>query len=45
MFVSIIKTILNSLFFIHGENDDYVPSYMALENYKATRAAKFRLEF
>ncbi|WP_143797082.1 alpha/beta hydrolase, partial [Oenococcus oeni] len=29
-----------SIFFIHGENDDYVPSYMSLENYEATTAAK-----
>ncbi|EAV39177.1 cell surface hydrolase, membrane-bound [Oenococcus oeni ATCC BAA-1163] len=28
------------IFFIHGENDDYVPSYMSLENYEATTAAK-----
>ncbi len=28
------------IFFIHGEKDDYVPSYMALENYRATKAAK-----
>ncbi|MGM9892586.1 alpha/beta hydrolase [Limosilactobacillus sp.] len=28
------------IFFIHGEKDDYVPSYMALENYQATKAPK-----
>ncbi|KRM91542.1 alpha beta fold family hydrolase [Liquorilactobacillus cacaonum DSM 21116] len=28
------------IFFIHGEKDDYVPSYMALENYRATTAPK-----
>lgn len=28
------------IFFIHGEKDDYVPSYMALENYRATNSAK-----
>lgn len=28
------------IFFIHGEKDDYVPSYMALENYQATSAPK-----
>lgn len=28
------------IFFIHGEKDTYVPSYMALENYKATNAPK-----
>lgn len=28
------------IFFIHGENDTYVPSYMALENYAATHAPK-----
>ncbi|WP_057876488.1 alpha/beta hydrolase [Liquorilactobacillus aquaticus] len=28
------------IFFIHGEEDDYVPSYMALENYRATDAPK-----
>ena len=28
------------IFFIHGEKDTYVPSYMALENYQATSAPK-----
>lgn len=35
-----LKKNKSPIFFIHGEDDDYVPSYMALENYKATNASK-----